>query len=95
VEAWELNHKKRLDKSESKEKVEAIAEIVSQLEEVEKALLEKGAKTFKELYPDIETPPGPVTSDEDGGDQKAYDFTFNITGTKDVTAPRQLMYLEA
>ena len=34
-------------------KKEAIREAITQLEEVEKALLAKGAKTFEELHPDV------------------------------------------
>lgn len=94
VKNWELDRKERLEKPESKEKIEAIAEIASQLEEVEKTLLDKGAKTFKEMHPDIETPPAPTPTDEGPRDQKAYEFLFNLSGTKDVNATRQLAYLE-
>ncbi|TRX88447.1 hypothetical protein FHL15_010637 [Xylaria flabelliformis] len=75
------------------EKKEAIQDIILQLEKVEKALLEKGAKTFEELYPDIKfTPQAPYGSNEKEPDTGySWQFTFNIV--KDLTPNRNDAYL--
>ncbi|GAP82928.2 putative ankyrin repeat protein [Rosellinia necatrix] len=76
------------------EKKEAIEDLISQLEKVEKALLEKGAKTFEELYPHFE----PTKRSQDYG--REYDSTieysigFGFKGLKDLTSVRHDAYLQ-
>ncbi|KAI0547666.1 ankyrin repeat protein [Xylaria curta] len=77
-----------------KEKKEAIQDMVLQLEKVEKALLEKGAKTFEELYPDIKcTPQEPYRSNEKQPDT-GYSWQFTFKVVKDLTQTRNDAYLK-
>ncbi|KAI0199190.1 ankyrin repeat protein [Astrocystis sublimbata] len=78
------------------EKKEAIQDIVSQLEKVKAALLEKGAKTFKELYPDIECMPGTPDASNEKPPQAptTYSLSFTFQGVKDLTANRNEAYLQ-
>ncbi|KAI1126228.1 ankyrin repeat protein [Nemania abortiva] len=77
------------------EKREAIQDSISQLEIVETALLERGARTFKQLYPFIETMPQhqddhteiiAVTED--------YNLLLDFKGVKDLTSDRRNAYLQ-
>jgi ankyrin repeat protein len=56
--AWDEYNKKMEDKSGEgvKEKREAIAKLVRELEKAEKALIDAGAKTFAEMHPEMPTP---------------------------------------
>ncbi|RYP25160.1 hypothetical protein DL765_000041 [Monosporascus sp. GIB2] len=73
-------------------KKEAIRDAICQLEEVEKALKAKGAKTFRELHPDIEEP---LTAADDADKPAApYDFDFNFNGVNDITNKRRAAYIE-
>ena len=84
------------------EKLEAIQEIIAQLEEIERSLLEKGAKTFEELHPEYrQTPSGnalvytssqpPATVSE----KKApYEYVFSFQKANDVTKARRDAYIE-
>lgn len=74
------------------EKKEAIEDILSQLETVEKALLEKGAKTFKELYPNFETMPLPQDDSNDNAFQADYSALLGFKGMKDLTVDRRNAY---
>lgn len=94
VKQFQKDRKNQETQNGSKEKREAIDELISQLEQVEKALLDKGGKTFSELYPKIQAPPPPSPSDEDDATQADYKFEFSFTGTKDVTEVRQSAYIE-
>ena len=84
------------------EKLEAIQEIIAKLEEIERSLLEKGAKTFEELHPEYrQTPSGnplvytsnqlPTTVSE----KKApYEYVFSFQKANDVTKARRDAYIE-
>ncbi|RYO79042.1 hypothetical protein DL766_009476 [Monosporascus sp. MC13-8B] len=72
-------------------KKEAIRNAICQLEEVEKALKAKGAKTFRELHPDIEEPPTATDADKPAA---PYDFDFNFKGANDITNKRRAAYIE-
>ncbi|KAK7951449.1 uncharacterized protein PG986_007177 [Apiospora aurea] len=74
-------------------KKEAIADLLSQLEQVEEALVARGAKTFKELHPDIQGPPeAPDSSSKE--DKKPYEYNFSFSGVKDVTETRKAAYIQ-
>ncbi|RYP71433.1 hypothetical protein DL771_004800 [Monosporascus sp. 5C6A] len=73
-------------------KKEAIRDAICQLEEVEKALKAKGAKTFKELHPEIEGPP--AATDDAANPAAPYDFDFIFKGTNDITNKRRTTYIE-
>ena len=85
--------KKELEESEGlPKKKEAIQEAIAQLEEVEKALQAKGAKTFKELHPDIEGPTN--TNDTKDRPPGPYEFKFTFKGATDLTDKREAAYVE-
>ncbi|KAI1275981.1 ankyrin repeat protein [Xylaria sp. FL0933] len=76
------------------EKEEAIQDAILQLEEVETALLEKGAKTFKELYPKIETMTRNQGNQDEDTPQSEYSFVFSFKGVKDLTSDREDAYIK-
>lgn len=76
------------------EKKEAIEDILSQLELVESALLEKGAKTFAELYPNFETTPQPQSDSNDSTSQADYGALLGFKGVKDLTLDRKNAYIQ-
>ncbi|KAM7187495.1 Ankyrin repeat-containing domain protein [Naviculisporaceae sp. PSN 640] len=80
------------------EKKQAIAEALAGMERLEALLLEKGAKTFKELHPDIETDTSRNSRDnnqprkEDA--KKPYQYHLSFSNTTDVTEKRRKAYQE-
>ncbi|KAI1364570.1 ankyrin repeat protein [Xylaria arbuscula] len=76
------------------EKKEAIQSMISQLEKVEAALVEKGAKTFKELYPKIEAMPRTEKEEDEEESQTEYSFKFSFRGVKDLTSERENAYIK-
>ncbi|RYP91396.1 hypothetical protein DL770_002441 [Monosporascus sp. CRB-9-2] len=85
--------KKKIEQSKGlRKKKEAIRDAICQLEEVEKALKAKGAKTFKELHPEIEGPP--ATTDDADKPAAPYDFDFIFKGANDITNKRRAAYIE-
>ncbi|RYP56917.1 hypothetical protein DL769_009824 [Monosporascus sp. CRB-8-3] len=96
-------YKKELDRFEKQKKnteqskglskkTEAIRDAICKLEEVEKALKAKGAKTFKELHPEIEGPP--AATDDADKPAAPYDFDFIFKGANDITNKRRVAYIE-
>ncbi|KAK9418110.1 putative Ankyrin repeat-containing domain protein [Seiridium unicorne] len=77
----------------AKEKKEAISHIISQLEQVEKALVAKGALTFKQQHPEIREPQSQTGTTQMKASRE-YSFEFNIQGVKDVTESRKAAYIE-
>ncbi|KAI0394719.1 ankyrin repeat protein [Xylariaceae sp. FL0594] len=78
------------------EKKAAIADLITQLEKVEKALLERSAKTFAELHPNFKSD---KQSNWDGGKDDElpsaeYKKEFGFTGLKDLTEERKAAYIE-
>lgn len=79
-------------------KKEAIADLISQLEEVEGALVARRAKTFQELHPDVQsTQPqwdnrGNNPTDET--DKETYEYNFSFPGVTDVTGTRKAAYIQ-
>ncbi|KAK8027172.1 Ankyrin repeat protein [Apiospora marii] len=74
-------------------KKDAIADLMSQLQQVEEALVARGAKTFHELHPDIENPQetrGSSIKEE----EKPYEYNFSFKGVKDVTEARKAAYIQ-
>ncbi|KAK8874319.1 ankyrin repeat protein [Apiospora arundinis] len=79
-----------------KMKKEAIVDLVSQLEEVEEALLARDAKTFQQLHPNVQSTQrdnrdNNCTNDDD---QKTYEYSFSFPGAKDVTETRKAAYIQ-
>ncbi|KAB8262887.1 hypothetical protein BDV32DRAFT_147064 [Aspergillus pseudonomiae] len=91
-------YEQRISDSQNRKGVESklhsIQDLVERYEKLETALSEKGAKTFKELFPDFETP-----NDDDGSsspnrnrdDPFELEFTFNIS---DLTDERKGGYIK-
>jgi len=81
------------------EKKEAISEIIQQLEKLESLIVEKGGKTFEDLYPDIKTNANnrynryDYDTDDSPAD-KSYSFDVRFHNTNDVTDARRKAYLE-
>ncbi|TGJ87446.1 hypothetical protein E0Z10_g1316 [Xylaria hypoxylon] len=76
------------------EKKEAIQDVIMQLEKVERALLAKGAKTFKELYPQIETMPRHQDGANESTPQPDYSLLLSFKGVKDLTSDRENAYVQ-
>ncbi|KAJ2988752.1 hypothetical protein NUW58_g3814 [Xylaria curta] len=76
------------------EKKAAIQDVISQLDKVEGALLEKGAKTFKELYPNIECMPQTQDDNDEKENQSDFSVEFAFKGVKDLTSDRNDAYLQ-
>ncbi|KAI1386921.1 ankyrin [Hypoxylon trugodes] len=83
------------------EKLEAIEDIISQLERVEKTLEAKGAKTFKEQYPDVirklkeNAHPEPDTNKpEEAPNTPPYSLKFEFKNAPDVTEARKAAYIK-
>ncbi|KAI3331654.1 ankyrin repeat protein [Xylariaceae sp. AK1471] len=74
------------------EKKEAIQDAISQLEKVEAALLEKGAKTFKELHPNIELMSQPEVAQYEDTPKADYSLELGFRGVKDLTIDRKYAY---
>ncbi|KAK7757760.1 hypothetical protein SLS62_000138 [Diatrype stigma] len=73
-------------------KKEAIRDTIAQLEEVEKALVARGAKTFRELYPFDDSKLGAV--EDRVKPVSPYHFNFDFRGSTDVTDKRKTTYLD-
>ncbi|KAK0702836.1 hypothetical protein B0H67DRAFT_676136 [Lasiosphaeris hirsuta] len=78
------------------EKKEAIGEALAGMEKIEALLLEKGAKTFNELHPDIETHAAQNSYSHLKTDEpkKPYKYPLAFHNTTDVTEKRRQAYEE-
>ncbi|KAM0251165.1 hypothetical protein ACHAP5_001762 [Fusarium lateritium] len=81
------------------EKLEAIRELLTGFEAVEEALTSRGAKTFDELHPDIETGERSNntsyrSNDKDKKGPKPFDFQFSFNNDRDMTERRRDAYVE-
>ncbi|KAM0330029.1 hypothetical protein ACHAQA_004199 [Verticillium albo-atrum] len=83
----------------------AIKEVIAELEKLEQMLLDKGAKTFYEAYPNVPEPEERSGGyryhydDESSGEKKeekqpVYEWQIAFTGASDVTETRRLAYVE-
>jgi len=93
------NLKKEIEKAASQkglaEKKTAIANLLSQLERVERALLDRNAKTFAELHPEVKLNSGPeYPRTEDEVPSANYNLEFGFVGVKDLTVERKNAYFE-
>lgn len=94
LERFEKDRAKKTSSAGLKEKQEAIDDLISQLESVVGALEAKGAKSFKEQYPDIQDKAESVSDTGDAKKQAPYEFEFGYTGVKDLTEARKAAYIE-
>ncbi|KAE8369865.1 ankyrin repeat-containing domain protein [Aspergillus caelatus] len=79
-------------------KLHAIRDLVEQFEKLETALSEKGAKTFKELFPDFKAPDdedGSSSPNRDCDDPFELEFTFNISDLTDEKKDGYIKLFEA
>ncbi|KXX77462.1 Ankycorbin [Madurella mycetomatis] len=83
-----------------REKASAIEKATTTMEEVKKALLAKGAKSFVEIYPDfkdsVDTSSRRYQSSYQSKETKSlpYEFTFSFQNVNDVTETRKEAYLK-
>ncbi|KAI1076745.1 ankyrin repeat protein [Whalleya microplaca] len=75
-------------------KTEAIEDILSQLEKVEKALEGKGAKTFNQLHPDIKDPDESSNQSPKKSSGSPYSLDFKFSNAIDVTEARKGAYIK-
>ncbi|OLN95948.1 hypothetical protein CCHL11_05046 [Colletotrichum chlorophyti] len=85
------------------EKIAAIKEVITSLEKLEKKIIEKGGKTFEELYPDIKFTGNNnnnylhhLNSYNSTSENKSntYDYVISFYGAVDVTEKRKAAYFE-
>ncbi|KAI1776724.1 ankyrin [Hypoxylon cercidicola] len=76
------------------EKLQAIEDMISQLEGVEKALEAKDAKTFKQQYPDIPDTEQSKSSSSKNDSPSPYSLEFKFINTTDVTDARKAAYVK-
>ncbi|KAF3061193.1 hypothetical protein GL218_03903 [Daldinia childiae] len=91
---FEEQKEKSANLQDVKEKLEVLEDVISQLESLEKALEAKGAKTFKELYPDAREPLQHVRYTYTTPEPTAYALEFNFTNAPDVTETRKAAYIK-
>ncbi|KOC16985.1 ankyrin repeat protein [Aspergillus flavus AF70] len=79
-------------------KLQTIRDLVEQFEKLETVLSEKGAKTFKELFPDLQQPDDEDESsspNRDCDDPFELEFTFNISDLTDEKKDGYIKLFEA
>ncbi|KAI0387323.1 ankyrin [Hypomontagnella monticulosa] len=92
LESFEKERTKSIELKGAKEKLKVVEDIISQLEKVVEALEAKGAKTFKQQYPDIS---GPNQSDQsEKGSSSPYSLEFTFNNATDVTGARKAAYVK-
>ncbi|GKT40101.1 uncharacterized protein ColSpa_00282 [Colletotrichum spaethianum] len=95
-ESYEEAKKKHDELKGATEKMEAIKELITSLEKLEKTIVAKGGKTFQDLYPDIKFS-DINTSNSHASEQKKshdYGYVFSFRGVTDITDVRNSAYLE-
>ncbi|KAK6958209.1 hypothetical protein Daesc_001004 [Daldinia eschscholtzii] len=76
-----------------KDQLEVLDDVISQLESVEKVLEAKGAKTFKEQYPNAPEPTKYVGYTAPTKEPSAYNFKFIFYHAPDITDERNAAYI--
>ncbi|TPX15381.1 uncharacterized protein E0L32_004361 [Thyridium curvatum] len=91
-------HAKEVEKAKElkglKEKKEAIAEAIADLEKIEKMILEKGGKHYDDLYPDFKNKKAASSTTDSDKTTTHYNFKVTFSGAIDVTEARRLAYIE-
>lgn len=94
LERFEKNFAEKANAPGLKQKQEAIDDLISQFEKVVAALEAKGAKTFREQYPDIENKIELAsTAEQERAKQTPYEFLFDFNQVKDLTEARKAAYV--
>ncbi|KAI0111527.1 ankyrin [Daldinia grandis] len=91
---FEEQKEKNINLQDVTEKLDVLEDAISQLEILEKALEAKGAKTFKELYPDAREPLSYMSYTYPTQEPTAYALEFNFTNAPDVTETRKTAYIK-
>lgn len=79
---------------------QAVQEAIAGYEKLEKVLIEKGGKTFEELYPEIvkEHPglyvPPVVSTTTQTTEEKPFSYEFRFSNVNDVTEARKVAYIQ-
>ncbi|KZL88206.1 ankyrin repeat protein [Colletotrichum incanum] len=95
-ENYEEAKKKHEELKGVAQKMQAIKEVITSLEKLEKAIVAKGGKTFQDLYPDIKFPENSSSNSHASTEKKSnnYNYVFSFRGVTDVTEARKSAYLE-
>lgn len=101
VKRYQKGLERKVEFDGEDEKRRMLGELLSEFEELQTELLSRGAKTFKELHPEIQPPEvmhGSYGSSSEGTQNKEtpkpYEYVFNFIGDKDLTERRQDGYIE-
>ncbi|KAH9998078.1 ankyrin repeat protein [Xylariaceae sp. FL0662B] len=93
----EYYEKQKIDKGSLRgvaAKREAIKDLISQLEKVEKALEDRGAKTFKQQHPDVRAPHEPSNRLPNQPSASSYSLDFKFNNVTDITEARKCAYIK-
>lgn len=96
LQRYEEEKKKYAEIKGVSEKMEVIKDVIATLEKVEKTIIDKGGKTFEELYPDMKAPEGNSSNRASSPEERLnlYDYNISFSGVTDVTETRRAAYLE-
>ncbi|KZL67095.1 ankyrin repeat protein [Colletotrichum tofieldiae] len=95
-ESYEEAKKKHDELKGVAQKMQAIKEVITSLEKLEKVIVAKGGKTFQDLYPDIKFTDNSSSNSHASMEKKSndYSYVFSFRGVTDVTEARKSAYLE-
>lgn len=100
LESYEKEKKRIASLAGAPEKLQAIQETISGFMKLEAALIEKGAKPFDELHPDIKTKESSgygyhhTSSESEEQKTEPYKYVFRFHNDKDLTEARRDGYFE-
>ncbi|ATY58270.1 ankyrin repeat [Cordyceps militaris] len=97
LKSYEEQSKKMDARGGAKEKQEAIDSAIAELKTIERAMIAAGAKTFTELYPDVETAKEHKSNQYYGAEKEkeaVYDFDLWFHNDRNMTDSRRQGYIE-
>ena len=101
MKRYQKGLERKVDSDGEDEKRRMLGELLSEFEALQTELLSRGAKTFKELHPEIQPPEGrhgsyssPSEGTQNKEPLKPYEYVFNFRGDKDLTEKRRDGYIE-
>ncbi|KAL1880820.1 hypothetical protein VTK73DRAFT_4990 [Phialemonium thermophilum] len=97
MESFDKEQEKLASRPGVREKEQFISEMTNTLRNIEQALLAKGAKTFKELHPEVKGRGDHDSSDDENEElkrSKTYRFDFAFGSVTDITEARNAAYVE-
>ena len=99
MKRYEKDLGRKIDFNAEDERRRILEELIVEFETLKTDLLSRGAKTFKELYPEIPSPDReryntPFETKESKEPLKPYEYVFSFLGDKDLTDRRRDGYIE-